>query len=332
MTTALITGIGGFVGSYLAEHLLAETQWDIAGTLRTGEPLDSLETLGPTINHPDSRVTTYDADITDAGSMARLVATVAPDYVYHLAAQSFPVASFANPAQTLETNIIGTLHVLEACRVHCPDAWIQVCSSAEVYGKTKTRAPMDESTPFHPASPYSISKIGTDLLGQLYASYGVNVIVTRMFTHTGPRRGDVFAESTFAKQIAMIEAGMIEPPIRVGNLESVRTIADVRDAVRAYRLALTVNPKRGAVYNIGGVDTLTVGEILDLLFELSGTRYPVAIDPVRVRAVDADFQIPDCTRFCKVTGWEPTIDARTTLRDLLEYWRARVRRVPVLQR
>jgi GDPmannose 4,6-dehydratase len=163
-------------------------------------------------------------------------------------------------------------------------------------------------------------------------AYGMRIQVTRMFTHTGSRRGDVFAESSFAKQIAMIEAGMIPPIVKVGNLKSLRTIADVRDAVRAYHMLLTVNPIPGGVYNIGGSYTCTVGDILNTLLSMSTSEIDIEVDPDRLRPVDADLQVPDCTKFKTHTGWEPEISFEQTMSDLLEYWRYRVKTGMVLQR
>ena len=183
-----------------------------------------------------------------------------------MAAQSYPLTSFSAPLDTIETNVQGTVRVLEAIKNFCPDAVVHICASSEVFGRVpKDKIPIDENCSFHPASPYAISKVGTDVVGRYYAeAFNMKVITTRMFTHTGPRRGDVFAESTFAKQIAMIENGLIEPIINVGNLESLRTIADVRDAVKAYYMLVTINPIAGEYYNIGGQHSCTIGEILDL--------------------------------------------------------------------
>jgi GDPmannose 4,6-dehydratase len=190
----------------------------------------------------------------------------------------------------------------------------------------KEKLPIDEECSFHPASPYAISKVGTDLLGRYYAeAYGMCVMTTRMFTHTGPRRGDVFAESTFAKQIAMIEAGLTEPVIKVGNLESLRTWADVRDAVRAYYMLVMIDPIPGEYYNIGGQHTCTVGEMLDYLISLSTVPdIEVSVDPDRLRPIDADLQVPDISKFMDHTGWFPRIPFEQTMKDLLDYWRARV--------
>jgi GDP-D-mannose dehydratase len=228
----------------------------------------------------------------------------------------------------MDTNVQGTLRVLDALKEYAPRAVIHVCASSEVFGRVpKEKLPINEECSFHPASPYAISKVGTDLIGRFYAeAYGMTVMTTRMFTHTGPRRGDVFAESTFAKQIAMIEHGLLPPVVKVGNLESLRTIADVRDAVRAYYMLVTVNPVSGAYYNIGGIHSCTIKDVLDKLLSFSPlqSKIKVEVDPDRLRPIDADLQVPDTTKFHAHTGWKPEIPYETTLRDLLDYWRGRV--------
>ncbi len=229
---ALITGITGMVGSHLAEFLLERTDWDIVGMCRWRSPLDNLASIAWRINAGD-RVSLLYGDLRDTMSIQNVVANAKPDYVFHLAAQSFPRTSFDAPLDTLDTNVQGTVRVLDALKQHAPKAIIHVCASSEVFGRVpREKLPIDEECTFHPASPYAISKVGTDLVGRFYAeAYGMTVMTTRMFTHTGPRRGDVFAESTFAKQIAMIEHNHIPPVVKVGNLQSLRTVADVRDAI-----------------------------------------------------------------------------------------------------
>jgi GDP-mannose 4,6-dehydratase len=324
---ALITGITGMVGSHLADYLIAETDWDVVGLCRWRSPLDNLKSLVPRINRRD-RIRLVYGDLRDTLSIQEAVRAASPDYVFHLAAQSFPRTSFDAPLDTLDTNVQGTARVLDALKQHRRDAIIHVCSSSEVFGRVpKDKLPINEDCGFHPASPYAISKVGTDLLGRYYAeAFGMTVMVTRMFTHTGPRRGDVFAESTFAKQIAMIEAGLIAPAVKVGNLESLRTVADVRDAVRAYHMLLTVNPVAGACYNIGGTHTCTVRNILETLLALSpsGREIRIETDPDRLRPIDADLQVPDTRKFTAHTGWTPQIPYEQTMRDLLDYWRNRV--------
>lgn len=321
---ALITGITGMVGSHLAEYLIEQTDWDVYGLSRWRSPLDNIEALVPRINRQD-RVFLLYGDLRDGLSIQDAVRRAQPDYVFHLAAQSFPRTSFDMPLDTLETNVQGTVRVLDAVRATNPSAVVHVCSSSEVFGRVaKEKLPIDEECTFHPASPYAISKVGTDLVGRFYAeAYNLTTLTTRMFTHTGPRRGDVFAESTFAKQIAMIEHGLIPPVVKVGNLQSLRTIADVRDAVRAYYMLVTINPIAGSYYNIGGSFTCTVGQVLDALLALSphGSGIRTEIDPGRLRPIDADLQVPDTSKFTAHTGWRPEISFEQTMRDLLDYWR-----------
>lgn len=324
---ALITGITGMVGSHLAEYLLANTDWDIYGMCRWRSPLDNITSLIPRLNARD-RVFQVNGDLRDTISIQEAVRQSSPDYVFHLAAQSFPRTSFDSPLDTLDTNIQGTVRVLDALRRYASHAVVHVCSSSEVFGRVpKEKLPIDENCTFHPASPYAISKVGTDLVGRFYAeAYGMTVMTTRMFTHTGPRRGDVFAESTFAKQIAMIEAGMLPPIVKVGNLESLRTIADVRDAVHAYYLLVTKNPIAGEYYNIGGTFSCTIGDILKALLALSprGGEIRIEVDPDRLRPIDADLQVPDTQKFHSHTGWKPQIPFERTIADLMDYWRQRV--------
>jgi GDPmannose 4,6-dehydratase len=326
-TKALITGITGMVGSHLADFLLSETDWDIYGMCRWRSPLDNVSHLLDRANRSD-RLKFLSADLRDYISLLNVVEEVRPDYVFHLAAQSYPSTSFTSPLDTLDTNILGTARLLEVLR-RCSgiDPVIHVCASSEVYGRVpREKLPINEECSFHPASPYAISKVGTDLLGRYHTeAHGQKVITTRMFTHTGPRRGDVFAESTFAKQIAMIEAGQIPPVLKVGNLDSLRTWADVRDAVRAYYLLVTVNPIAGQSYNIGGTYSCTIRQMLDYLLSLSSRKdIRVEVDPQRLRPIDADLQVPDTSKFHRHTGWEPEISFEKTMTDLLEYWRSRV--------
>lgn len=341
--TALITGITGMVGSHLCDYLLEHTDWDIYGVCRWRSPLDNVEHLLERVNQKDRIFFEY-ADLNDQVSLISAIAKTRPDYIFHLAAQSYPMTSFSAPIDTLNTNILGTCRLLETVRLamESDPAYkpvVHVCASSEVFGKIpaekKPEEGIHEECPFHPASPYAISKVGTDLLGRYYAeAYGMTVMTTRMFTHTGPRRGDVFHESTFAKQIAMIERGLIPPKVHVGNLKSLRTYADVRDAVRAYYLLVTVNPIAGEYYNIGGSYTCGVGDTLHTLIQMSDKKEEIEIvtDPERLRPIDADLQVPDCRKFKAHTGWEPQIAFETTMRDLLNYWRERVKKDHFLTR
>lgn len=328
---ALITGLCGFVASHLARYLMRETDWHVYGTIRWNEPLDNLEGLTPFLG---KRIYLIEADLNDPGSLDAALKKSVPDYVFHLAAQSYVQASFAYPAQTIQTNTIGTLNLLEAIRNNAPKALIHNCSSSEVYGRvTMEQVPINEQCAFSPSSPYSISKIGADFIGRYYhQAHGLKVLTTRSFTHTGAGRGDVFMESDFAKHIAMIEAGMMEPPIHFVYLDSVRTIIDVRDMVRAYHMLLTVNPTPGEVYNIGGDYSCRVEDVLNTLFKLCGKSYPTAYNPEKYRPIQVDLQIPDCSKFRQHTGWKPEIMFEETMMDLLRYWRGRVKRSVVIQR
>lgn len=323
----LITGITGMVGSHLADYLLKQTNWDIYGMCRWRSPLDNIAHLVPRVNRKERVFLEY-GDLRDSASINHVIRQVKPDYVFHLAAQSYPQTSFTAPLDTYDTNIQGTTRVLEALKQYRPDACIHICASSEVFGRVpKEKLPINEECSFHPASPYAISKVGTDLVARFYAeAYQMKVMSTRMFTHTGPRRGDVFAESTFAKQIAMIENEQIPPIVKVGNLQSLRTFADVRDAVRAYYLLLTHNPIPGAYYNIGGTYTCTIGEMLDYLISISTAKdeIKVVVDKDRLRPIDADLQVPDTSKFQQHTGWKPEISFEKTMQDLLDYWREKV--------
>lgn len=318
----LITGITGMVGSHLAEYTLAEhPQDEVHGLVRWRSPLDNIRGILPS-------VTLHTGDLRDLNSLVLLLRKVKPDRIHHLAAQSYVDMSFTAPADTLNCNIIGTLNLLDAIRIVEINPRVHICSSSEVYGQVRSdEVPITEDTPLRPASPYAVSKVGEDMIAYQYGlSYKLDLVRTRMFTHTGPRRGDVFAESSFAKQIAEIEAGISEGPVRVGNLDSVRTLADVRDAVHAYRLLLDKCPG-GEVFNIGGKETMTVGEILETLKSMARVPIKHVVDPARLRPSDVTLQIPDISRFCKLTNWEPKIPAQQTLSDLLDYHRARIQRL-----
>jgi len=316
----LITGITGMVGSHLAEYFLSSfPESEVHGLVRWRSPLRNIQKILP-------RVRLHQGDLRDLNSLVVLLREVRPDRIHHLAAQSYVDMSFVAPADTLNSNIIGTVNLMDAVRIVGISPRIHICSSSEVYGQVlPDEVPIKESTPLRPASPYAVSKVGEDMIAFQYGlSYRLDLVRTRMFTHTGPRRGDVFAESSFARQIAEIELNRQNGPVRVGNLDSVRTLADVRDAVRAYKLLLDKCPA-GEVYNIGGNETMTVGDILKTLKSLARVPIEHVVDPARLRPSDVTLQIPDTSKFHSVTGWEPQIPARKTLSDLLDYQRDCVR-------
>ena len=335
MKSALITGVTGMVGSHLCDYLLNETNWKIYGICRWRSPLNNVDHLLKLANKKNSKLNFLYADLNDLSSLLEVLKRTKPKYIFHLAAQSFPQASFTEANITLDTNIIGTYNLLNAIRILKLNPFIHVCSSSEVFGRVpREKIPINENCNYHPASPYAISKVGTDLIGRyFFEAYGLKTIITRMFTHTGPRRGDVFAESSFAKQIAMIEEKKIPPIIEVGNLDSLRTFADVRDAVRAYYILLTKNPKPGEVYNIGGEYTCSVRDMLNFLIKNSKIKnIKIRVDKKRLRPIDADLQIPDCSKFKNHTGWKPKVKFEKTMLDLLTYWREKVKKNNFLNR
>lgn len=317
----LITGITGMVGSHLAEYILANHPGvAVHGLVRWRSPQDNI--LGIM-----DKVTLHHGDLRDLNSLATVMRDVKPERIFHLAAQSYVMDSFKAPADALATNVIGTTNLMDAVRMTGINPLIHICSSSEVYGQVlPEEVPIRESNMLRPASPYAVSKVGEDMMAmQYFLSYGLRTIRTRMFTHTGPRRGDVFAESAFAKQIAEIEAGISKTGVvRVGNLDSVRTFSDVRDAVRAYWLLLERGTP-GEVYNIGGERTMTIGDMLEMLKSMAKCEIRHEIDPGLLRPSDVTLQIPDISKFKAATGWNAEISVEQTLGDLLDYHRARIR-------
>jgi len=320
MTIELITGIGGFVASHMADYLL-EKGSEVVGTSRWTEDLSR-------VAHIKDKFVMVPVDLLDLSSCLRCLSMHRPQYIYHLAAQSYVPDSFIYPAITIQTNTVGTLNLLEAVRlIKDYDPIIHICSSSEVYGQVNPdEVPIKESQPFRPQNPYAVGKVGADMIAYVYwRNYKIKTIRTRMFTHTGPRRTMSSAESSFARQIAMIEKELQEPVVRVGNLESIRTIADVRDAVRAYYI-LVRECRLGEVYNIGGDRTMKIGDMLDYLLSLSSMRdqIRVEVDPNLLRPADVTLQIPDSSKFKNETGWQPKIPFEKTMSDLLDYWRGNV--------
>jgi GDP-mannose 4,6-dehydratase len=322
----IITGITGFVGSHLADYIIENhPQTEIFGTKRWRSPMEN-------IAHIIDKIILIDCDLRDLPSCIHTLNEVKPDAIFHLAAQSYVPYSYIAPVDSLMTNVIGTANLLEAVRICGINPVIHVCSSSEVYGQVQPdEIPIKETNPLRPASPYAVSKVGEDMLGwQYFTAWNLQTIRTRMFTHTGPRRGEVFVTSNFAKQIARIEKGIQEPVIKTGNLDSVRTFADVRDTVRAYWLMIEKyfegKVAAGEVYNIGGTTTMTVGDMLNKLLDLARIKQKVSIEveKERLRPADVTLQIPCIDKFIEHTGWTPTIPFETTMNDLLNYWRGKL--------
>jgi GDP-mannose 4,6-dehydratase len=292
----------------------------VHGTKRWRSPRENLVDI-------EESITLHDCDLTDLTSLIRVLDEVKPDRIFHLAAQSYVMMSYRAPTATVDTNVNGTINLFEAIRTLKQDPLIHACSSSEVYGQVRDEdIPIDEDTPFRPASPYAVSKVGEDMAGYMYHhAYGLKIIRTRMFTHSGARRGEVFVDSSFARQIARIEAGIQDPVLNVGNLDSVRTFADVKDVVKAYWLLLEKCPA-GEVYNIGGESTMTIREMLDMLLNMTDLKdqIEVRVDPALLRPADVTNQVPSSEKFKAATGWKPEIAYEQTLLDMLQYWRARV--------
>lgn len=314
---ALITGVTGFAGSHLTELLLKEGV-DVYGIQRWRSKTEN-------IRHLQDKIKIEEADLLDAHSLYTVIDKIKPDYIFHLAAQSFVQSSWASPTQTLEVNIIGSAHLFEAVRKTGLPITIQIACSSEEYGKVlPNEVPIKETNPLRPLSPYAVSKLAMDYLGyQYFQSYGLRIIRTRGFNHTGPRRGDVFAESSFAKQIAEIEKGSREPIVHVGNLEAQRDYTDVRDMVRAYYIAVQ-KCEPGEVYNIATGSAWKIKDVLDLLISMAKVKVEIKPDPARMRPSDVEILIGDNTKFVKQTGWKAEIPFEKTMEDLLNYWRENV--------
>src|SRR3989338_8716304 len=310
----LITGITGFVGSHLAEHLLSRGD-DVYGTMRWRSRLDN-------IVHIKDKLKLIESDIRDSYSIEKAIKSTQPDVIFHLAAQSYVHTSFHAPQETLSTNIIGTVNLLEAVRSSGLDPVIQIAGSSEEYGLVMPHeTPIKETNPLRPLSPYGVSKVAEDMIAyQYHKSYGLKTVITRAFNHEGPRRGDVFSTSNFAKQIAEIEKGVKQPVMFVGNLNASRDFKDVRDVVRAYTLAVQ-KCDYGEAYNICSGRSWKINDMLQLLLSFSKKKIEVRQDPARMRPSDVEILLGDYSKFHKKTGWQPKIPFEQTMKDLLDYWR-----------
>ena len=313
----LITGITGFAGSHLADFILAEKKAEIVGILRWRSRTENIE-------HFRDRVRLVECDLRDASSVRDVLEEVRPDWIFHLAAQSFVPTSWTAPTESLVTNILGQLNIFEAVKKLKIAPRIQLACSSEEYGLVlEDELPIRETNPLRPLSPYAVSKVGQDLLGyQYWMSYKIPLVRTRGFNHEGPRRGPVFVCSDFAMQIAEIERGRRDPVVRVGNLDARRDFTDVRDVVRAYWLALEKG-EPGEVYNIASGRAWTIRQMLDMLLGMSTAKIRVEQDPARMRPSDVPVLLGDASKFRKQTGWEPRIPFEQTMADLLAYWRER---------
>jgi GDP-4-dehydro-6-deoxy-D-mannose reductase len=315
-----ITGLTGFAGSHLAEHIISNDFGEVCGTSRGKTPnYENLSAIG-------EKVKIIDCDLSDFHSVCCAIEDSEPDIVFHLAAQAYVPFSWRGPVETMNSNVLGSLNLFEAVRKSGFDPVIHIAGSSEEYGLVeKSEVPIKETNPLRPLSPYGVSKVTMDLLGyQYFKSYGLKIIRTRAFNHTGPRRGQNYVTSNWCKQIVDIECGKQEPKIFVGNLESYRDFTDVRDMVRAYWLA-SQKCEYGDVYNISSDNAIKMKDMLELIISKSSVKPEIVSDPARMRPSDVELLLGDSSKFRKQTGWKPVIPFEKTIDDLLEYWRNKVK-------
>jgi len=313
---ALITGISGFVGSHLAERLLAQG-WEVWGcSLQHGSGHGWLA--------PGARF--LGADLTEARAAQDVVLQVRPQVIFHLAAQAAVGPSHRRPWETLRTNIAMQTHVLEVVRHYLPECVVLVVGSGEEYGLARPEAmPLREDAPMRPTTPYAVSKMAQDFLGlQYHLAYGLRVVRVRPFNHVGPRQGLGFVAADFGKQLAEAEAGLSEPVIKVGNLSARRDFTDVRDVVRAYAL-LVHRGAWGDVYNVASGRAISVAKLLEMLLAETRVEVEVAQDPSRMRPSDTPVFVGDYAKLREATGWRPEVPLEQSVRDVMEYWRVRIK-------
>lgn len=288
----------GFVGKHLREYL---------------------EYRGDTVHGYDIR---RGEDLRDFERLRTVLDDVRPQRIFHLAALAYVPESFINPQRAIDVNINGSLNLLEAVRQLGLKTRIQLAGTSEEYGDSPNiKSVVTEKAMLRPLSPYAITKAAMDQFGQLYSkSYGIPIIVTRAFNHAGPGRGEMYAESAFAKQIVEIENGQ-RKVLEHGNLESIRNYSDVRDIVRAYALAIELDPD---VYNICSDTNITMQDMLNKLISFSNVEVKTKVNQNLYRPADFSFKKPSCKKFKDLTNWEPTLDINETLRDILEDWRLRI--------
>jgi GDP-4-dehydro-6-deoxy-D-mannose reductase len=317
MRRVLVTGVTGFAGSHLVDYMLTRDDCEIFGIQRWRSRTDD-------IVHFMDKIKLLECDLRDVTSTHDTIESVRPDWIFHLAAQSFVPTSWIAPTESLTTNVLAQLNIFEAVRRLGLKCRIQLACSSEEYGMVyENELPIRETNPLRPLSPYAVSKVAQDMLGyQYWMSWKVDSVRTRGFNHDGPRRVPVFVAQDFAKQIADIEKGKKPPVIHVGNLDAVRDFTDVRDMVRAYWLALE-KCESGEAYNICSGKGWKIKDLLDHLLGLTRVKIDVRQDPARLRPSDVPVLVGDPTKFVDATGWRPEIPFERTLRDMLDYWRAR---------
>lgn len=311
MDSVLITGADGFIASHLIEELRRNTDWRIAGIGLKPEPAAAAEDVDYGV-----------VDITDYEALKEALERHRPDGVFHLAAQPSVHLSWEDPWSTYRVNLVGQLNLMEALKSLQMETSVHIACSSEEYGKVSPdRMPLGEDAPFNPCSHYAVSKVAQETLGLMYhQAFGWRVLITRGFNQAGPGQAPEFVISSFARQVALIEAGRCEPVLKVGNLEARRDFTDVRDTARAYRMVMEKG--RPGTYNVCSGKAYPVSEVLEILLSLSEASIGVERDPERQRPSDIPILLGDNTTLRNETGWEPLIGLEQTLQDTLDYWRA----------
>ena len=305
---ALIIGAAGFVGKYLIDHLV-ESGWDVSATRLPAEAINT-------------HIPVYELDILDPPAISYLLEETKPECIFHLAAQSSVEVSWKHPALTVDVNIKGAVNLLESVRVMQKPPRILLIGSGEEYGYVlPEEIPVGEDTRLRPGNIYAATKIAQGMLGQIYArAYGLEIVIVRAFNHAGPGQSDTFVMPNFCKQVAMIEAGLSPPVIKVGNLEAKRDFTDVRDIVRAYRM-LAEKGESGTVYNVGSGRAVSISDILEMILSLSNVEIIIEQDPSRMRPSDLPIIEADVEKLLSCTRWEPEIELYATIAQTLQFWR-----------
>lgn len=313
MKKALVIGAGGFVGRYLIEHLHNDCGYEVYATKLSSEKLDGMPAK------------IRDLDILNKEAIVTLLFEIRPDYIFHLAAQSSVSVAWNNPQLTVDINIKGAVNVMDAIRELFYKPRIVLIGSGEEYGHIRPgETPIKEDNKTTPGNIYAATKACQNMIGSIYSkAYDMEIVMVRAFNHIGPKQSPIFVVSDFCKQVAEIEAGLREPVMYVGNLSAKRDFTDVRDVVRAYGL-LASHGAKGETYNVGRGQAFEIREILDKIISMSPKEIKVEIDQAKIRPVDVPIIEADITKIQQATGWAPEIALETTLKEVLDYWRANV--------
>jgi GDP-4-dehydro-6-deoxy-D-mannose reductase len=312
-----LTGITGPVGSALATYLLTLPNIELHAFKRWRSDTRP-------IDHLREQITFHEGDVEDPYALGAALEQAHPERIYHLAAQSYPSASWAAPLHTMRTNVEGTINLLEGVRRHCPQARVHIAGTSAEYGLVRPEeTPIKESHPLRPLSPYGVSKVAAELSGlQYHATYGLHVVVTRSFNHVGPHQGDRCSIQTFCRQMVAIERGEQPAVLAVGNLEPRRDFSHTTDIARALWLLLDHAPP-GEVYNLCSGHAIQMREIVDIVREQGHANAAVQVDPARLRPVDEPILVGDNSKLRAATEWAPQIGIGQIVAELLAFWRAR---------